>query len=991
MGGGTDTIDTYAVPQQTGAQYAQDAVDFVKNYNLDGVDFDLELAGCWCNGPLLDGSMMQFVTEATNTARNQLPSPRYIVSHAPLAGYISSWAGAGNGYRDWMLEHGDKIDFLAIQYYNHNTYTVYDQVFRISPAPYNGAAIKELIDAGIPSEKLVVGKLLTNYAADGINGHIEPDTLKQWGCQANEDVGFRGGFMTWMYRNDELWRSEQWSEKLFSCPVLHENDQCSDSAFDSDAADEESPEVIVNDENNVDDDEIDNSQSSNENNQDSGSDETVSDNQDNGNCIDIGDASESWGTWTDGSNTVFYLNINYQPSSNNLGKWHLIATFSQTIDKIIWWEWEPSSGGISVIPDTDRKVWKLEGYPAWFEGKAVEDISPQVFAQGPGLTQTFQYCLEGQTVDSSGEINSQTSGSDANDQAEIDDTPIAPVNVPDIIFQCPSPTLGKTYPADNIQTIGGSPIQNACASTATSSTGSINPTCQSALPSNWAFTCSTRGNTNTEISGICRPDQTTPLQSNPNPTEDNDKEKQGGHDYNQALHLSLYFYEANQGGILPSWNRVPWRNHANLYDGCDVPNNDQTYDLTGGWYDAGDNMKFHHPMAQAAVALFWGGIDFADGWNKAGEMQNLYNNLDFITRYFIKTHPEENVYIGQVGHGTYDHNHYARPEQMHNQCRPVWKCDPNHPCTEPAAETAAALAAASIFFKRNGDETLADLAYNKAISLMNFADSYRGQYHESVTDAYTYYKSWGGFYDELCDGWAWLARAHDEYGNCEQKNQALDKAMSIFNARLKTAYVAEYSWDEKSPSAFLNLAILTNEDEVWAQLDIFVDSQFVNRQQTTTAGYPYVNSWGSNRYAANLAMIGALAVKKHNEMNRAWSSTAGYNVLDDEQVLRKSKYVANYVLGTNPLSQSYVVGYGDNYPVRPHHKAATCPAWGLPCSWNEFGFSGENPHILYGAVVGGPSQTDQYNDDRQDYFSNEVTTDYNSGFTTLVAGLKELL
>merc|ERR1712176_1160524 len=137
-------------------------------------------------------------------------------------------------------------------------------------------------------------------------------------------------------------------------------------------------------------------------------------------------------------------------------------------------------------------------------------------------------------------------------------------------------------------------------------------------------------------------------------------------------------------------------------------------------------------------------------------------------------------------------------------------------------------------------------------------------------------------------------------------------------------------------------------------------------------------------------MIGALAVKKHNEMNRAWSSTTT-NVLDDEQVLRKSKYVANYVLGTNPLSQSYVVGYGDNYPVRPHHKAATCPAWGLPCSWNEFGFSGENPHILYGAVVGGPSQTDQYNDDRQDYFSNEVTTDYNSGFTTLVAGLKELL
>ena len=47
--------------------------------------------------------------------------------------------------------------------------------------------------------------------------------------------------------------------------------------------------------------------------------------------------------------------------------------------------------------------------------------------------------------------------------------------------------------------------------------------------------------------------------------------------YGEALQKSLLFYEAQQSGELPDWNRISWRADSATNDGSDVG-----IDLTGG-------------------------------------------------------------------------------------------------------------------------------------------------------------------------------------------------------------------------------------------------------------------------------------------------------------------------------------------------------------------------------------------------------------------------
>lgn len=98
-----------------------------------------------------------------------------------------------------------------------------------------------------------------------------------------------------------------------------------------------------------------------------------------------------------------------------------------------------------------------------------------------------------------------------------------------------------------------------------------------------------------------------------------------------------------------------------------------------------------------------------------------------------------------------------------------------------------------------------------------------------------------------------------------------------------------------------------------------------------------------------------------------------------------AKTQIDYILGST--GKSYVIGYGTNYPKRPHHAASSCPDLPEPCGWDYYKTNKPNPHILYGALVSGPLSTDLYKDQRFEFLYNQVEIDYNAGFQSLLAGL----
>ncbi|KAK9057840.1 hypothetical protein SSX86_022678 [Deinandra increscens subsp. villosa] len=82
-----------------------------------------------------------------------------------------------------------------------------------------------------------------------------------------------------------------------------------------------------------------------------------------------------------------------------------------------------------------------------------------------------------------------------------------------------------------------------------------------------------------------------------------------GHDYGQALSKSLLFFEAQRSGYLPGNQRIKWRGNSGLLDG-----KASGVDLVGGYYDAGDNVKFGLPMAFTVTMRSWSifGVRFAN-------------------------------------------------------------------------------------------------------------------------------------------------------------------------------------------------------------------------------------------------------------------------------------------------------------------------------------------------------------------------------------------
>lgn len=413
--------------------------------------------------------------------------------------------------------------------------------------------------------------------------------------------------------------------------------------------------------------------------------------------------------------------------------------------------------------------------------------------------------------------------------------------------------------------------------------------------------------------------------------------------YAKALQYSLYLYDANMcGPQVGETSQLDWRDDCHTYDSS-VSTPYGTMDLSGGFHDAGDHVKFGLPGAYSATMLGWGYYEFKDAFTQTGQAAHLQTITDYFCDYFkrctVMSGSTVQAFCYQVGDGDTDHAQWCPPENQ-TLARPVYFATSSNPCTDVVAETAAALAMNYINFGNKEDLTYAQALYS-------FAKSNNKANHQSQS----YYQ-----------------------GSCYLDDLALASIL-LYKATNTSSYKSDCaSWISQS-----NWAYTTNQplcwDSVWPAVNAIYANEWnrvsanidvLKNGSTTPQGYACHTNWGSARYNTAQQLMGLVYDKYNNSSSyTAWA-----------------KGQMEYLLGNNNAGYCYMVGYDSSSVKYPHHRAAS--------GYNDFPSENRGvayKNVLVGALVGGPDNSDNYYDDADKYEYTEVATDYNAAFVGALAGL----
>ncbi|GAX77150.1 hypothetical protein CEUSTIGMA_g4596.t1, partial [Chlamydomonas eustigma] len=488
--------------------------------------------------------------------------------------------------------------------------------------------------------------------------------------------------------------------------------------------------------------------------------------------------------------------------------------------------------------------------------------------------------------------------------------------------------------------------------------------------------------------------------------------------FTYAIELPFMFLEIQQSGYLASWNRFlvdfpdGWRNDSHLDDG-EGPSGIGA-DLRGGWYDAGDHLKITLTMSYMLTTLSLGSLVFNQGYKVAGQDSELLLHLRWGSDYLLKAHydvsdePSLNSLVAQVGDLYTDHNLYwGRPEQQPQEgvkgtvgWRPVWLASASAPGANVAGHAAAGLAAASVVLN-DTDPAYASSLLSHAKQLFGLASTYPGNWKPPQgTNPYnsTYYQ------DEVVLAAAWLCIADNS--TCGQVASLWTSAYALMGGEVNI------DWDNSLPMAsavILNgqvknsipysTGLVTNCTSHLASImkTWQATSKTCSAKQTApvcytpSGGFAFLSGWGSSRYTANAANM-ALLLAELIPVGTAAGSAKNQQSWAYSQL--------SYILGSNPMSTSFLVGYvpssasGIHFPTQPHHEGASCqPDFDVPCNFTNLYLSTPNPETLYGALVGGlenGTSDFSYHDIRSDSQGNEAAIDYVAALSSALASLVQL-
>ncbi|QBN19150.1 glycoside hydrolase family 9 protein [Flavobacterium nackdongense] len=132
-----------------------------------------------------------------------------------------------------------------------------------------------------------------------------------------------------------------------------------------------------------------------------------------------------------------------------------------------------------------------------------------------------------------------------------------------------------------------------------------------------------------------------------------------------------------------------------------------------------------------------------------------------------------------------------------------------------------------------------------------------------------------------------------------------------------------------------------------------------NVVETTMDNYDY--NWGSNGMAANQIVVLLSAYKATNDSSYL---NAAYKAMD-------------YLLGRNAVGISFVTGFGESSPLKPHHRISEADGIALPVPGMLVG-GPQNSNNADGCAYASTTKAGKYSDTWCSYSTNEVTINWNA-------------
>lgn len=430
------------------------------------------------------------------------------------------------------------------------------------------------------------------------------------------------------------------------------------------------------------------------------------------------------------------------------------------------------------------------------------------------------------------------------------------------------------------------------------------------------------------------------------------------HNYMEALAMSLYFFDSNACGSGITGGPLTWRGDCHTYDAeasvGDLdgsakafvdPDGDGKVDVSGGWHDAGDHIKFNLTIGFALSSL--GISDYINPgiYEKAGCRDHLEYEMRWGADYLMKTtFLDDSGKVVAVAHtiadGGTDHSFWSSPEVQTYE-RPIFWLTANDNNSSVSCEMAAGLGAAAYVFKDSDPGYSAKCAkYAKA--LLEFGTKHVGNNTGGIGG---FYSTDAQYQDEeaIAQAWLWIVGEGDKPTRVP-KNK--DYGGSQYDGWV-------YSWDKVWQGYATLMYKATGDSAFRDELIVEIDGQGGMK-----VGKYNTNGWGTSRINCAIQMD-------------------AYTVADGDpnsEYAQGAKWQLDYILGDNNLGYSFLLGFGDKWPVHIHHRAANPGGDGIT--------SAQNPaakYTNYGMLVGG-IDANGYEDHADRYQYTEGALDYNGCF-----------